>query len=261
MSANKEKGQVLLAIVLVMVVGLTVGLSLASRSIVSLRTSEEEITSQQALSAAEAGIEQVSKTGVSIAHGTFLNDATYDTSITQVSGLSFLLNGGNPVLKDDGIDIWLTEYSTNSAQLYQNPWTGSMNIYWGKDNNGCNQAALEIVVVSGTKADPVFKKYTFDPCFARSNTNHFSFVSSGGIVAGKTFPFVATINISNGLIVRVIPLYQETPVGVLGNSAFPAQGTIITSVGSSGNTSRKITVFQGFPALPSEYFTYGLFSP
>lgn len=258
---NKQNGQVLLIIVLVMVVGLTIGLSLASRSITNLRTSEEEVTSQQALSAAEAGIEQVSKTNASIANGSFLNNTTYNTSITSVSGNSFLLNGGNDVLKDDGADVWLSNYSTDSAKLYQNPWSGNLGIYWGKDNNGCNQAALEIVVISGSRANPVSRKYAFDPCLSRTSQNHFTFVSSGGQASGKNFPFASSINISNGLILRVLPLYQETSIGVSGDSALPSQGEIVTSVGTSGTTSRKVTVFQGFPTLPSEYFPYGLFSP
>lgn len=258
---NNQRGQVLLIIVLVMVVGLTVGLSLASRSIVSLRTSEEEVSSQRALSAAEAGIEQVTKTSTSIANGSFLNNSTYNTSITQLSGSSFLVNGGNPVLKDDGSDVWLSDYSTDSAKLYLNPWSGNISVYWGKDNNGCNQAALEIAVISGSKAAPVVKKYAFDPCITRSNSNNFTAASPGGSVSGETFPFGATISITNGLIARIIPLYAETPIGVSAGSALPAQGSIITSVGTSGDTSRKVTVFQGYPTLPSEYFPYSIFSP
>lgn len=244
-----------------MVVGLTVGLSLASRSITSLRTSEEEINSQQALSAAEAGIEQVAKTSISIANGSFLNDTTYNTSITSVEGENFLLNGGNVILKNDGADIWLSDYSTDSARLYQNPWSGNLSIYWGESSNGCEEAGLEIVVLSGTRANPVSRKYALDPCLPRSTSNRFTYVSSGGVVAGKDFPFGTTIAISSGLITRIVPLYHETPIGVSGDNALPAQGSIITSIGTSGTTARKITVFQGFPTLPSELFPYGLFAP
>lgn len=256
-----QSGQVLLIIVLIMVVGLTVGLSLASRSIVSLRTSEEEITSQQALSAAEAGIEQVSKTNTAIANGSFLNSATYNTSITTVSGNSFLLNGGNSVLKDDAADVWLSDYSRDSAEIYQNPWSGNLTILWGKGNAGCTQAALEIIVISGSKANPITRKYAFDPCTTRSSTNNFTAASAGGSSGGRNFPFGATISISSGLIVRIVPLYSEALIGVSADSVLPSQGSIITSVGTSGTASRKVTVFQGYPTLPSEYFPYGIFSP
>ncbi len=261
-----QNGQVLLIVVLVMVVGLTVALSLASRSIVSLRTSEEEITSQQALSAAEAGIEQVSKTSVEITNGTFEDDTTYNASITQVSGNSFLVNGGNAILKNDSADIWLSEYSKDSEKLYANPWSGTLSIYWGKGNDGCAQAALEIIVLSGTRANPTSKKYALDPCADRRGSNSFSEPSVGGGAGEKTFPFKTEISVENGLIARVVPLYRETPIGVFAigvpaTSALPSQGQVITSTGKSGTTSRKVTVFQGYPTLPSEYFPYGLFVP
>src|SRR5690242_8662448 len=58
-----EAGQALLIVVLVMVIALTVGLSLASRSITNLRNSTDEANSQAAFSAAEAGVEQAVKLG------------------------------------------------------------------------------------------------------------------------------------------------------------------------------------------------------
>lgn len=244
-----------------MVVGLTVGLSLASRSIVGLRTAEEDIASQKALSAAEAGIEQVSKTSTSIANGTFSNNTTYNATIESVEGNNFLLNGGNSVLKNDGADIWLSDYSTDPAELYNNPWSGSLNIYWGQSSDGCSQAALEIIVISGSKANPISTKHAFDPCVPRSNSNSFSTVSAGGIINGKNFPFSATFNVTNGILARVIPLYNETPIGVAGSSALPSQGSFITSTGVSGDITRKVTLFQGFPTLPVEYFPYGIFVP
>jgi len=261
MQNSGQKGQVLLTIVLVMVIGLTVGLSLASRAITNLRTSQEEATSQKALSAAEAGVEQAAKSSTSSATGSFINNTTFKTSITQVSGTSFLLNGGNLISKDDGIDVWLSDYSTDSAKLYQNQWSGSMSFYFGNSSNGCNEAALEIIVISGSRANPLSRKYAFDPCLVRSNGNNFASVSPGGTVSDRVFPFKATISIVSGLIARVVPLYKLTPVGVVGDSGLPAQGSIVSSVGVSGDTSRKITVFQGFPTLPSEYFPYGLFVP
>ncbi len=49
---KNQSGQALLIIVLVMVVALTIGLSVASRTITNLRTSREQASSQKALSAA-----------------------------------------------------------------------------------------------------------------------------------------------------------------------------------------------------------------
>ena len=59
---SNNSGQAILLVVLVMIVGLTVGLSVVSRSIVSIKTSTEEADSQKALAAAEAGIEKALNT-------------------------------------------------------------------------------------------------------------------------------------------------------------------------------------------------------
>ncbi len=259
---ERQRGQTLLIVVLVMVVALTVGLSVASKSITSLRTSTEEANSQRALSAAEAGIEQAIRNNVSIANGSLPNNTGYDTSVTEVLGTRFQLNGGNLVAQDDGIDVWLSEYSSNSAQIYNNPWSGNLTILWGDANPGCSNAALEIVLVTGPKATPALRRYAVDPCQVRTTTNRFTFATqSVGTVDGKNFYYQTTIAVTNGLFARIIPLYTNTYGGIIGSVALPSQGSVLVSTGRSGTTQRRITVFQGYPELPSEFFPYSLFSP
>lgn len=263
MLKNSEKGQVLLIVVLAMVVALTVGLSVVSKSITNLRTSTEEANSQKALAAAEAGVEQAIKNGVSIAERSFTNDTTYTTTISQVLGTSFLLNGGNPVTQDGGIDLWLSTYSENKANIYGDPkWSGELTIKWGISADPCTNAALEVALISGTKESPQVRRFAYDPCAARTGSNRFAaapLVRSS--ISGKEFFYEARISISSGLIAKLVPIYANTPIGVSGSTALPLQGSTITSVGKSGGTERKINVFQGYPEIPSEYFLYNLLSP
>lgn len=267
-SLERQKGQILLIVVLVMVISLTVGLSVASKSITSLRTSTEEANSQKALSAAEAGIEQQIKNNVSIGRGQLSSDASYTTSITPVLGTSFLLNGSNPVLQDDGIDLWLSDYSTDSSKIYLNSWpagggTGQVTIYWGDSSVACNNSALEIAVITGSKASSSIARYALDPCASRAATNHLASpaVLPPATVEGKLFYHQTTITITSGLIAKIIPLYTNTHLAVTGTAAIPSQGSVISSTGTSGSSERKVNVFQGYPEIPSEYFPYVLFSP
>lgn len=259
---KSEKGQILLIVVLVMIVSLTVGLSVASRSITNLRTSTEEVNSQKALSAAEAGIEQSILSNASIASGAISSDTTYKTDVTEVLGTSFLVKGGNTIAKDEGADIWLSDYSKDSDNLYLNPWSGNLTIYWGDSSDSCANPALEIVIVYGAKSSPKINRYAFDPCFSRTSSNHFTPASlSGGSVGGKNFLFsTPAISITSGLIAKIIPLYSSGQIGVVGDSALPSQGFIIDATGESGSTVKKINVFQGYPELSAQYFSYGLFS-
>lgn len=257
-----QQGQALLIVVLVMVIGLTVGLSIASKSITSLRSSTDEANSQKALAAAEAGIEQAIKSNASIADGSFTNNTTYDTTVTKVLGTSFLLNAGNPVLADDGISLWLSDYSADPNLIYQNSWSGDLTVSWGNSSDGCSNAAIEIAVISGTKASPVLTRYVFDPCQVRSSVNRFTYLaSSGTTISGINFFYKTTISISLGLLAKIIPLYTNASMGVTGSTPLPSQGSTITSTGKSGGTERKVNVFQGYPEIPSEYFPYNLFSP
>ncbi len=262
MFKNGERGQALLIVVLVMVVALTVGLSVASKSITNLRTSTEEANSQKALAAAEAGIEQSIKSNVSIASQTLPNQSTYATNVTQVLGTSFLLIGGNPVLQDNGTQIWLSNYSSDPSLLYASPWTGNLSIKWGSTTNSCSEAAIEAVIISGPKTSPVTTRYAFDPCQTRAGQNHFTVAAlSKTTISGKDLYYTATIPISQGLIGKIIPLYTNTPIGLSGDSPLPSQGSTITATGISGTTTRVVNVFQGYPEIPSEYFPYNLFSP
>lgn len=262
---REEKGQALLIVVLVMVIALTVGLSIASRTITNLRTSTEEASSQKALSAAEAGVEQAIKSNTSIATQNLSNSTSYKTDVTSVLGTNFLMNGGNPVQQDNGADLWLSDYSPDSSKIYLNPWSGRLTIAWGISSDPCANPAIEVIIMSGTKAFPTSSRYTYDGCSSRASLNHFStnVTSSKTTINGKDLYFQnnVAINVSSGLIGRIIPVYQNGPIGIIGSVALPSQGSTITSTGTSGNTQRKVNVFQGYPEIPAEFFQYSLFSP
>src|SRR5690349_3201017 len=102
---NHERGQILLIVVLVMTVALTIGLSVATRTINNIRTSTDEENSQRAFSAAEAGIEQALQNSTA-SSGTFANNtSSYQTSIATVAGLDVSLNNKVPILKDNIGDL------------------------------------------------------------------------------------------------------------------------------------------------------------
>jgi len=266
---KSEGGQALLIIVLVMVVALTVGLSVATRSITSLRNTTEEANSAQALSAAEAGLERQLNSGTSIGTGTFSNNTSYNTSLSLLSGAEILLNNGSPVLQDEGADLWLVEHDSDNKPRLTSPWAPSppgpsqtINIYW--DTNSCNSsAALQIAVVSGSVDLPILTRYAYDSCL---RSNNFTSVSSGSYsVGGKTFKYsTGEITITNGFIVRIIPIYADTTIGVVASTGLPNQGTVITSTGTWGTGTNQITrslsAYQPYPSLPTGFFTYGILS-
>ncbi|MBI2033244.1 MAG: hypothetical protein HYT10_02145 [Candidatus Levybacteria bacterium] len=283
---HKETGQAVLIVVLVLVIALTVGLSVASRTITNLRLSTEEENSQRAFSAAEAGIEAALKssctTGVcNIGNDAnpFSNNAAFTGTITKIDGDEFLLRGGNLISAYDGADIWLSDYSPDPKNLYTNPFEGTLTIYWGSSDDGCNEPAIELITISGDRFNPTLTRYAVDACADRRLRNNFCPSGYAGCPtlqilppntkkAGKEFHFAVTTTLtagSKGLLARVVPLYKSGYIGVTGagvnGATLPLQGKLIESVGTSQTTQRKIVFFQSNPELPSEFFQYLLFIP
>lgn len=266
-----EAGQILLIVILVVIVASTIGLSLASRSITTLRSSAEEAQAQKALAAAEAGIERVAQGNVPVAisNGASIslgNNASFKTQVDEIKGNQILLNGGNIIPKDEGADFWLSTYDSDPNLNYGGtPWSGNLTIYWGSDSDPCKNSALEIIIVSGPKAAPVAKKYAFDPCGSRQGGNHFSSnVVAGTTLLGMKFSHSASIDVSSALISRIIPIYVDTSIGLAGRDtdpAFPTQGYVINSTGTSGEANRVLRVFKGWPQAYLPYLSYGLFVP
>lgn len=282
-SFSSQSGQAFLIVVLGMVIALTVGLSVISRTVTNLRTSTEQVSSQKALAAAEAGIEQAieknSAGGVQIT-GSFTSGATsYTTLVTENSNTQFLLNGGNVVPKDQGVDVWLSPYSADPVTLWTTPWSGNLVVYWGTSSDVCTNtssntmAALEVVIVSGLKASPATTRYAYDPCTSgvnRQSSDKFASVAStANTIAGDTFNYSVSVPITQGFLVRVVPLYAGSLIAVAGQDggnnplSLPAQGKTIVSTGKSDNgiTQRKVAVFESYPELPTELFPFTIFSP
>ncbi len=271
---TSEKGQILLIVVITMIVALTVGLTIASRTVTELRLSRQNEESQRAFNAAEAGIDRVLQQGGEITLEEELgNNAEFVVSATSYDGSQIYLNNGEEVDQDVGADLWLSNYPD-----YSNRRTGNLTIYWGdttqtscgEDNT--TRPALEVALLQGESVENLqIKKYLYDTCSSRTGGT-LDGASTGSYtvpgIPGATFTnrTSSAIDFSNGIIAKVIPLYNSTKVAVVaqtsggGQLALPSQGSVIESTGTSGETVRKITYFQSYPQLPIEVFPYNIIS-
>ena len=132
---HSNRGQVILIILLITTIGLTIGLSLVSRTITDIKVSTQITESSKAFSAAESGIEAALKgTG----GGTLnLGSATANYAVTELG------NSADPlVFKDvapgDTKTIWLIKHGTN-GNLPTTPGSGDVGyegenilVCWGK---------------------------------------------------------------------------------------------------------------------------------
>lgn len=264
---NKQKGQILLIVVLSMIVALTVGLSLVSRTVTNLKISKQSEESSRAFQAAEAGIEQAIKAGnqVTVLSNQLSNNSNFETKISKAQGNSLLLNGGSVVEQDRGIDIWLSDYPD-----YVNKRDGSLSIYWGEKNQNCTDKtganvlpALEVLILSedGGGGLRTLSKSVFDACGRISGAIADVSVQEKKFDQANLFYSIPKpIVFKKGLVAKIVPFYNSAKIGVVSDIVLPAQGTYIESTGKSGDSVRKILFFQSFPQIPTELFQYGILS-
>src|SRR3989338_3937934 len=135
---DKSAGQIVLILVLITVVGLTIGLSLISRTVTDVRISSQIEESGRAFSAAEAGVETAlrgSYTGAPSSANFTVSNATVSYT-TEILGLSSgvlmlpLTEVGNTQT------VWLVNHNTDGSlnETVSYSADDSFDICFGKDN-------------------------------------------------------------------------------------------------------------------------------
>ncbi len=292
MIKGKESGQILLVVVLTMIVALTVGLSIAARVVTELKLSKQNEESQRAFQAAEAGIQQSLESKDSIGNPLpFENNSSFSTSfIEDQTALVIAVNNGLEVDQSVGADVWLSEYSATQSGLFANPMGGELDvpitIYWGDPSqtsclsSGSGVApAIEVVLLKGPISNPTIQRniYEASGCAASNRITNAIEGTAGSISkAGMTFRNSAALkfggeasqfpngpgwqDLSDGLIMKVIPIFNSSIIAFEAGTAFPSQGSVVESTGTSGDTVRKVVYFQSHPQLPLEVFPYSIIS-
>ncbi|OGE64346.1 hypothetical protein A3I48_03025 [Candidatus Daviesbacteria bacterium RIFCSPLOWO2_02_FULL_36_7] len=272
----REKGQVVLILILVMTVALGIGISVVQRSLSDVSTASKIEQSSRAFSAAEAGIEKAIQSGATV------DEFNLDSNTASVD-MQTVPTGTNaleypPLAKEETATVWLADPDPNvqlpdctaidptkhSPACYQQ---NSLNVYWG--NSTTDRAALELTLVYYSSSQYQSQKWYLDQ-ITRTPANNFDIVTTcaGSLGPGSKYQCSKTIDWSSlgtvtPMLIRARLLYNSTsqPVAVapIGLGSLPAQGSIFTATGTSGQTQRKIQVFRLDKVVPS-FFDYAIFS-
>lgn len=296
---KSKRGQVLIIFLLILIVGLAIVISIASRTLVDIRLSTTSDQSNRAYFAAEAGIEQALRQlneGVPCpAPPTPCFDLDFDNirsgSLVTVStgerSRSYIFP--DDIAKDDVGQLALLEDFNNLGSASP---VEEFTVYWGNQGvSGPTAPALEVTIVYYQAGLWDLEKFAFDRA-GRNNMCSSSVLTASPttIVDGlnpsysKNFEYMATVNVQSGVcgwsgrsfpwkpvLARFRMLYNSVPqpVAITVDSSedeLPAQGERITSTGkaevSPGDptgVTRKLEAIRTFPALPA-IFDYVLFS-
>lgn len=247
------QGQIVALILLVILVGATLGFSIAGTTIRNIQETSNNEESNRAYSAAEAGIEtklleiETAGSAVPITTPTGISSGAEIKQVTVNSstGLAIAL-----LPKDQVAQLNLVGAAANTSVAIQYD----------------DQASIVVSKISGTDPNYNVSRWAFNCNNSRSNG--FSNASIAGatyVYDGVTKKCTLTISGINGSVgvdqvMRIRAMYEDTsltvttPVGSL-----PVQSTVVTSTGRSGESERTIRVERSQPVAPA-IFDYVLFS-
>ncbi len=290
-----QSGQALVLVLLSLAVVLTLVLFILSRSITDIAISSRQEESVRAFSAAEAGVERSLVIGVG--SNSTIGDANYSSSVTSFAeGTQDFVYPIN-LASGDTSTTWFVSHDDdgNAAcgtgePCFFSSTNSSSNLFkvcWGKPGTGSGTSttpAIEMIIfyedTPGDASTIKVARDVYDPNSGRTASNGFFAPDSGTCsISGTSYAFQKTLTAQdlnipnsafqspNGLqFLRVRTFYnsdQNHPLGVTvnfpGNSTLPSQGQSIVSTGVSGESNRRLEVFQGWPEVPS-VFDYAVYS-
>lgn len=287
-NSRRQAGQVVLILVLIMTVALAIGISVVQRSLSDISTSSKVEQSSRAFSAAEAGIEKALK-------GDF-GSVTFseNSSEAQISPEELFppqVSAGNiqspfeypPLAKEETAHVWLADPtadlpSCNSPKVcYKH---SSLDVYWG-DPSAEDKAALALNLVYWDGTKYASRKWYLD----QQNRNNFCQVNCSGNnpIGSNNYQCRFRLGDNSGCLnspggfdnsplpqdlilirARLLDNTTSQPFAVgatspCANCSLPTQARRFVSTGISGQTQRKIELFQVLNVVPP-YFDYAIFA-
>lgn len=278
---SNDKGQVLVLLIVIITVALATGLSIIQKSVSDIATASKIEQSSRAFSAAEAGIERAlqgdsdpnvsfpSNNSQAVVSDQGLQPPVAESG-TQQEPLEY-----PPLAKEDVVQVWLADPAAplpDCAGFTCYKQSG-LDIYWG--NSATDKAALVLTLVyyeGGQYKEN--KKWYLDNSQSAYVGNGFEKVNCLGnyTVGLNRYQCKKTIT-SLPLPPAVLMLMRARLVYNSSNQPFalratgtcgsdcslPPQARKIYSTGNSGETQRRIMVFQEKNVVPY-FFDYAVFS-
>lgn len=242
---SSQSGYVAVITLLVMVVLLSLGLSLANQATQEISLAGNESEQVRVFNSAEAALDTLLADPASYISGdlpeslTSLNDSTFVHSVTAGNLETYLQQGATAT-----IDLSI------SSPI-------SISLVWDKNNAGCSSASLLVAIYSDNGSGVYSVRYLGVKPFACGSAGPPGFLSAAGAVG--TYSNVYQINgLSADDLVRVKVLLANTTLKVTGagNQQYTAQAM------ATGDTDGVTSAIQGTKSIPAApaIFDYALYS-
>ncbi|MEK7521382.1 MAG: hypothetical protein AAB599_01090 [Patescibacteria group bacterium] len=288
----RESGQALVVVLLILSVVLTIALSIASRSVTDITISKKEEDALRAVSAAEAGVEQLLKTGAGTTiAGSLPVGSTFNASISGLAQGTQEFAFPTGLRAGDTTSIWFVSHDTGGNLVCTGAlpcFTGDrIKICWGNPGTSGSSStapALEFSLLhtsgSGGGSTAKIGRAAYDPNSSRRTDNNFADASGSCTIDNRSFAFSKEFTLSSigasargnntslpGPQTGRVRFFYNTDidhvVGISvnfpGNGVLPQQGNKIESLGTAGEAKRKVVVYRPYADIPP-IFDFGLYS-
>lgn len=242
---SSRSGQIGIIVLLTMVVMLTLGISIVSRSGSDVSISRNAENANKALDAAESGAEKALSNVTNVPSGTYSlggNNVSYHVSTVHV------LQGDIQTGIDTGLDVT----GVASGQ--------GINVYWGKES-ACSQNPGSLVITVFNQNSPPVRRYYYGPVLNTNCGRKDNFTPATAGTSG--FTNLATISLIPGdYLVKIRSVYNDTSVEVAGvNWNLPIEQYVVSSTAQNPieNQSKAVSVSRGLNLAP-DTLDYSLYS-
>jgi len=246
-----QSGQIGVIILLIMVVLLTIGISVASRTTQDLFLAQQQVESTRVFNAAEAGIEQA------LGSDFDFEGTTFEGTINDFSGTN--VDVAYSIEKVNQLQTRLFEMVGVKIDVTGSIPGNTLDLRWSQENDCGSEDVASLVVTSFSETPEGVRAYTqaYSGCDRSDGFTPASNVDLDGLRrrAIMTIPDDTTF-------VRVTPLYNDTHVLIVGgNWTLPVQGFMIRSEAENtqGDEYRAVEVNRSLDSTPS-VMDYALFS-
>ncbi len=224
--STKSKGQVVLVVLLASAVVMTLGLSVAKRTVTDTKVDTDEELLKQAFNTAESGVDYYLATG-KIGYTAPDGKSVADVNVTNVGGGSTLSSDGL-VLTNNAFLFWLIDHNSN-GDIGNSGYKGT-NVDICVDDTYSKALKIDYYYRAAGKYNVSRFGFNFDSNNGTTVNGFTAKVGKGGCINLAT-------NVGEPLLLAVTPIGGQTKMVVIDKSGsnFPVQGEEITSIGRAGN--------------------------
>ncbi|MFZ1721441.1 MAG: hypothetical protein WAU07_02965 [Microgenomates group bacterium] len=241
---SSQSGQVAVVVLLIMVVLLTIGLSIATRTTQEVFLSQQQAESSRVFNAAETGVEDALSQDFEALTGSV-------TNVTTIDGVDV----NYTISASDTLETRLTEGLSAMVDLNQSV-SGNLTVRWARETPCNDKASLIFSIYYMTGGRNRVRHVAVGP---NSGCRSDGFTNGNPInVDGYTMGYNLPVTV-NDRFVRIKAVYNDTHVSVSGNN-LPDQFYNVRSEASNeqGDEQRTIQVTRTLSVAPSimDYAVY-----